>query len=149
MLPAGESPLTVDVQGDYLYGAPAAGNRLLASFTGQAGPLCACRQQWPGFIFGDVADDTRRSIARNCRNRSWMTRAAGAIDVDLSGQKAASPAAGTGVRQPAGIRRAARWCAPSSALGLARADKLIAVRPLFDGDVARGKHAGGLRSGAR
>src|SRR5690606_4730646 len=49
----------VDVQGDYLYGAPAAGNRLLSSFQVKRNRY-ALAQQWPGFIFGDVADDTLR-----------------------------------------------------------------------------------------
>ncbi|MGH8816843.1 MAG: MG2 domain-containing protein, partial [Achromobacter pestifer] len=51
--------LTVDVQGDYLYGAPAAGNRLLSTFQVKRDRF-ALAQQWPGFIFGDVADDSRR-----------------------------------------------------------------------------------------
>ncbi|WP_422841967.1 MG2 domain-containing protein, partial [Achromobacter xylosoxidans] len=54
-----DDTLTVDVQGDYLYGAPAAGNRLLSSFQVKRDRY-ALPQQWPGFIFGDVDDDSRR-----------------------------------------------------------------------------------------
>src|SRR5690606_19537163 len=52
-------PWRIDVQGDYLYGAPAAGNRLLASFQVRRDryPLA---EQWPGFLFGDADDDTLR-----------------------------------------------------------------------------------------
>ena len=58
VLSAGED-LTVDVQGDYLHGAPAAGNRPPSTFQVKRDRY-ALAQQWPGFIFGDVADDSRR-----------------------------------------------------------------------------------------
>jgi len=54
--------IDVTVQGDYLYGAPAAGNRLLGTRLIVRKPV-ALPQQWPGFIFGDVADDTSKQIA--------------------------------------------------------------------------------------
>ena len=52
----GDAELSVDVQGDYLYGAPASGNRVQASLYSerQVNPLA---RQLPGFIFGDFADD--------------------------------------------------------------------------------------------
>ncbi len=56
-----DEELLVDVQGDYLYGAPAAGNRLLSTFQVKRDRF-AQAQKWPGFIFGDVADDTRRTF---------------------------------------------------------------------------------------
>jgi len=49
---AGE-PLKVPVQGQYLYGAPADGNRLQVKF--QARPWRAPLSQWPGFEFGDLS----------------------------------------------------------------------------------------------
>ncbi len=49
---AGES-LNVPVQGAYLYGAPADGNRLQLKF--QARPWRAPLSQWPGFQFGDLS----------------------------------------------------------------------------------------------
>ncbi len=47
----------VDVTGTYLYGAPAAGNRLLgvAEFSRDRNPL---QTRYPGFEFGDANDDT-------------------------------------------------------------------------------------------
>jgi uncharacterized protein YfaS (alpha-2-macroglobulin family) len=59
-LPALGQAMVVSVLGNYLYGAPAAGNRLLASVQTLRARE-ALPQAWPGFIFGDVADDDRRS----------------------------------------------------------------------------------------
>ena len=51
--------LMVKVQGDYLYGAPASGNRLLGMvFTERLRNPVA--KAWPGFVFGDVEDDSAR-----------------------------------------------------------------------------------------
>ncbi|MBZ4170917.1 hypothetical protein JYG45_23760, partial [Escherichia fergusonii] len=50
---------TVEVQGDYLFGAPAAGNRLLVSRAVER-ERQALPRQWPGFLFGDFADDERK-----------------------------------------------------------------------------------------
>ena len=55
----GEGGLTVQVQGDYLYGAPAAGNRLQASAYAER-LLMPLPATLPGFIFGDLADDKAR-----------------------------------------------------------------------------------------
>ena len=55
-LGAGDESFNVDVQGDYLYGAPAAGNRLLGSVAQERARM-ALPKEWPGFIFGDFADD--------------------------------------------------------------------------------------------
>ena len=61
-LKTGSAPLApgdafdVEIQGDYLYGAPAAGNRLLGSVAQERAPNPLPRE-WPGFIFGDVGDD--------------------------------------------------------------------------------------------
>ena len=55
----GSDPLHIEVTGNYLYGAPAAGNRLLASVAVERQRL-ALPQPWPGFIFGDFADDSAR-----------------------------------------------------------------------------------------
>ena len=58
--PAGEhiahqSDITIAIQGDYLYGAPAAGNRVEANV--QASAARSLFEQWDGFIFG--AEDYR------------------------------------------------------------------------------------------
>jgi uncharacterized protein YfaS (alpha-2-macroglobulin family) len=50
----------VQVQGDYLYGAPAAGNRLVVQAASER-QREALPRQWPGFVFGDVDDDARRT----------------------------------------------------------------------------------------
>ena len=57
---ADTTSFSVAVQGDYLYGAPAAGNRLLGSVAQERlkNPVA---KEWPGFIFGDFADDTNKS----------------------------------------------------------------------------------------
>ncbi|CAM3639245.1 alpha-2-macroglobulin family protein [Bordetella bronchialis] len=131
VLPAGE-PLHIDVQGDYLYGAPAAGNRLLSSFTVRRDRY-ALPVQWPGFIFGDVADDTLRHY-EELPESQLDDEGRGAIDVDLSGQKAASPLQ---VRVSASLLESGgRPVVRSLARSIWPASSLIAVRPLFDGDVA-------------
>jgi uncharacterized protein YfaS (alpha-2-macroglobulin family) len=54
-----EHPFELRVKGNYLYGAPAAGNRLLgvAQFSRDKNPLA---QKLPGFEFGDVNEDAAR-----------------------------------------------------------------------------------------
>ncbi|HTK02433.1 MAG TPA: alpha-2-macroglobulin [Bordetella sp.] len=131
VLPAGES-LHVDVQGDYLYGAPAAGNRLLANFTVKRDRY-ALPAQWPGFIFGDVADDALKHY-EELPESQLDDEGKGAIDVDLSSQKAASPLQ---VRVSASLLESGgRPVVRSMTRSIWPAPSLIAVRPLFDGDVA-------------
>ncbi|SBT06060.1 Alpha-2-macroglobulin, N-terminal:Alpha-2-macroglobulin, N-terminal 2 [Candidatus Accumulibacter aalborgensis] len=57
---AGDSGWQIDVSGAYLYGAPAAGNRLLGVLTSERSrnPLA---QKLPGFIFGDADEETVKS----------------------------------------------------------------------------------------
>ncbi|MVW70608.1 alpha-2-macroglobulin [Bordetella sp. 15P40C-2] len=125
---------TVDVQGDYLYGAPAAGNRLLASFQvkRERYPL---KQQWPGFVFGDVADDTLRhyeELPETTLDDKGLARltvdpqSAGAVKSPMSVRLSASLLESGG--RPV-VRSLERTIWP--------ADKLIAVRPLFNNDVTR------------
>lgn len=132
VLSAGES-LRVNVQGDYLYGAPAAGNRLLSSFTVRRDRY-ALPAQWPGFIFGDVADDTLRHY-EELPESQLDDEGKGAIDIDLSGQKVASPLQ---VRVSASLLESGgRPVVRSLTRSVWPAPALIAVRPLFDGDVAQ------------
>ncbi|CAM3445006.1 Alpha-2-macroglobulin [Bordetella sputigena] len=131
VLPTGES-LHVDVQGDYLYGAPAAGNRLLSNFTVRRDRY-ALSAQWPGFLFGDVADDKLRHY-EELPESQLDDAGKGAIDVDLSGQKANSPLQ---VRVSASLLESGgRPVVRSITRSIWPAPVLIAVRPLFDGDVA-------------
>jgi uncharacterized protein YfaS (alpha-2-macroglobulin family) len=128
----GEVSLPVQVQGDYLYGAPAAGNRLLATVSSErlTNPLA---QKLPGFLFGDFADDKARSrqdlpeqeldtegkaevaMTANLAERNSPMRVRGAFSLLESGGRPV-------------VRSIERtwWPAPA----------LVAVRPLFDRNVA-------------
>jgi len=126
-------PLNVRIHGDYLYGAPAAGNRLLGvvSITRDRYALPA---QWPGFLFGDFADDDRRQ--RRDLDASELDDqgdAAVAVPVDVTGTASPMKVKASFSLLESGGRPVVRsiertvWPAPA----------LIAVRPLFDRDVAR------------
>ncbi|MCE4540090.1 alpha-2-macroglobulin family protein [Pelomonas sp. P7] len=128
----GEVSLPVQVQGDYLYGAPAAGNRLQATVTTErlANPLA---QKLPGFLFGDFADDKARSrqdvadveldaegkaevaLTANLAERSSPMRVRGAFSLLESGGRPV-------------VRSLERTWWPAAAL--------VGVRPLFDRNVA-------------
>ena len=124
----------VDVQGDYLYGAPAAGNRLLASFQVRRDRY-ALAQQWPGFIFGDVDDDTLRHYEELPEST---------LDDQGAAQLSIDPRAAGAAHSPLRVRLSAsllesggRPVVRSLERSVWPADKLIAVRPLFEDDVAR------------
>lgn len=130
---APDDELTVDVQGDYLYGAPAAGNRLLSTFQVKRDRF-ALAQQLPGFIFGDVADDSRRTFGE-------LPEAA--LDNKGYAQLEVNPNT-SGTHSPMKVRVSAsllesggRPVVRSIERSVWPADKLIAVRPQFDSDVAR------------
>ncbi|MDQ8032097.1 MAG: MG2 domain-containing protein [Bordetella sp.] len=132
VLPGGQ-PWNLDVQGDYLYGAPAAGNRLLSSLQLKRDrqPLA---KQWPGFIFGDSDDDTRRAF-QELPEAELDEKGHATLDVD--------PLT-SGVRSPMKVRVSAsllesggRPVVRSIERSVWPADILIGVRPLFDNDVAR------------
>lgn len=116
-----DDTLTVDVQGDYLYGAPAAGNRLLSSFQVKRDRY-ALPQQWPGFIFGDVDDDSRRHFEE-------LPEAA--LDSTGAAQLEVEPRT-EGTHSPMKVRVSASLLESGG-----RPVVLIAVRPQFDSDVAR------------
>ncbi|RSF09348.1 alpha-2-macroglobulin family protein [Achromobacter aegrifaciens] len=128
-----EETLTVDVQGDYLYGAPAAGNRLLSSFQVKRDRF-ALPQQWPGFIFGDVADDARRHF-EELPETALDDKGRGQLEVDPRTGGTRSPMKG---RVSASLLESGgRPVVRSIERSVWPADRLIAVRPQFDGDVAR------------
>ena len=128
-----DEELTVDVQGDYLYGAPAAGNRLLATFQVKRDRF-ALAQQWPGFIFGDVADDTRRSFGE-LPETALDDKGRAQLDVNPNASGTHSPMK---VRVSASLLESGgRPVVRSIERTVWPADKLIAVRPQFDSDVAR------------
>jgi uncharacterized protein YfaS (alpha-2-macroglobulin family) len=126
------NPLQIEVQGDYLYGAPAAGNRLLSSFTIKRDRF-ALPVKWPGFIFGDVADDTIKHY-EELPESQLDDEGKGEISVDPSGQNADSPLK---IRVAASLLESGgRPVVRSLERDVWPAPTLIAVRPLFDRDVA-------------
>lgn len=122
----------VDVRGDYLFGAPAAGNRLLVA-AATSRQRYALPQQWPGFVFGDFNDDgqaRRQEVGDQELDAQGRTR----VSLPLPDMKLDSPmlVRGSFSLLESGGRPVVRsiervlWPAP----------KLLAVRPLFDRDVA-------------
>ncbi|MFG6449366.1 alpha-2-macroglobulin [Roseateles sp. BYS180W] len=131
MLGAGE--LNVAVQGDYLYGAPAAGNRVLASLhtERQTNPLA---RQLPGFIFGDFADD-------NAKKRTD----AGEVQLDEQGRSSLSFTPELAERRSPMLLRTSVSLLESGGRPVVRslerswwpAEQLLAIRPLFDRHVVQ------------
>jgi uncharacterized protein YfaS (alpha-2-macroglobulin family) len=130
---AAGTDFTVDVQGDYLYGAPAAGNRLLASASQERArnPL---PKEWPGFIFGDFGDD--KSAKKRTEIPETVLDASGQASIDVPfDTMATSPMrvrAALSLLESGGrpvVRSIERVWWPAAAM--------IAVRPAFERDVAR------------
>ncbi|WP_374662300.1 alpha-2-macroglobulin [Inhella sp.] len=122
----------VTVQGDYLYGAPAAGNALIVQAASER-QREALPRQWPGFYFGDVADDGKRSRAQVA---DTQLSDAGQARVTLpKPEQAASPMRVTGsfsLLESGGrpvVRSIERTLWPAAAM--------VGLRPLFDRDVAQ------------
>lgn len=129
----GDAPLRVGVQGDYLYGAPAAGNRLLASVLIER-QRQALPQAWPGFVFGDLADDDarkRQDLPETTLDDAGRAR----LDVPVDAAERRSPMkvrTSVSLLESGGrpvVRSLERtwWPAPV----------LLGVRPLFERDVTR------------
>ncbi|OGA03168.1 MAG: alpha-2-macroglobulin [Betaproteobacteria bacterium RIFCSPLOWO2_02_64_14] len=125
--------LTVAAQGDYLFGAPAAGNRLLGSVVieRQSMPLA---QKWPGFLFGDFADDDKRKRVE-IEEAKLDDNGRASVEVPVEVGAARSPMlvrASFSLLESGGrpvVRSIERTLWPAAAL--------IAVRPLFDRNVAQ------------
>ncbi|GAB2886049.1 alpha-2-macroglobulin [Uliginosibacterium flavum] len=130
---SGNAEFTVAVQGDYLFGSPAAGNRLLGSVA-QEREINPVASQWPGFIFGDFADDSRKSRSE-ISETSLDDQGHASIDIPFDAK---------GARSPMSIR-AALSLLESGGRPVVRsiervwwpAAQLIGVRPEFDSNVAR------------
>ena len=130
---ADDTPLTVAVQGDYLYGAPAAGNRLLGSVATERQRI-ALPQAWPGFVFGDADDDSARKRA-DLEEASLddQGRAEVTVPVDMAERRSPMKVRASFSLLESGGRPVVRsiertwWPAPV----------LVGVRPLFERDVAR------------
>jgi uncharacterized protein YfaS (alpha-2-macroglobulin family) len=128
-----DDAFTVAVQGDYLFGAPAAGNRLLASRAVER-ERQALPRQWPGFVFGDVADDERKQRQElDEQTLDEAGRASVDLTPELDGALSPMRVRGSFSLLETGGRPVVRsiertvWPAP----------RLLAVRPLFDRDVAQ------------
>lgn len=133
---------SVAVQGDYLFGAPAAGNRLLGSvlIERQAMPLA---QKWPGFLFGDFADDDKRKRVEIDETKlDDGGRAEVDVPVDVGAARSPMLVRASFSLLESGGRPVVRsiertvWPAPA----------LIAVRPLFDGNVTREESLAGFEA---
>lgn len=128
----GDEPLSVQVEGTYLYGAPAGGNRLLSAVytERQRNPL---PQAWPGFVFGDANDDSfRRQTDLGETALDEQGRADVVVPVDTDGRQSPMKVRASFSLLETGGRPVVRsvernwWPAPA----------LVGVRPLFDRDVA-------------
>jgi len=131
---ATDKDLTIDLQGSYLYGAPAAGNTVLgvAVFERQKNPLV---QKFPGFEFGDDAEESQR---HRVELEQYILDEDGklALDVDLAPAK--------GKRSPYTVRTTlslletgGRPVVRNFERVIWPAPVLVGVRPLFTGDYAR------------
>ncbi len=131
---AGGEPFNVSVKGAYLYGAPAAGNRLLGvvQFERNRNPLVA---KLPGFEFGDANEDTVRNRVELPEDK-LDAEGKGTVEIDLDSiAKRHSPFVvrttlsllESGGRPVVRSIERTYWPAPV----------VIGVRPLFTGDYAR------------
>ncbi len=129
-----EKALAIEASGTYLYGAPAADNRLLgvAQFKRSSNPLEAVL---PGFVFGD-ANEESLNVRQELPELQLDVHGKGVLQVDLSpARKRQSPISvratisllESGGRPVVRSLERVLWPAPS----------LVGVRPLFVGDYAR------------
>ena len=130
---AGNAELVVQVQGDYLYGAPAAGNRLQGSVytERQLNPL---PQKLPGFLFGDFADD-KASQRENLDDTELDAQGRAELTVTPNVAERSSPMlvrTSISLLESGGrpvVRSLERTWWP--------AEQLVAIRPLFNSNVAQ------------
>ncbi len=83
------APFDIGVQGDYLFGAPASGNRLLGALATERQRF-ALAQKKPGFIFGDFADDALKG-RRELEETALDDSGAATIEVPYDPGTARSP----------------------------------------------------------
>jgi hypothetical protein len=125
--------LIVAVQGDYLFGAPAAGNRLLGSVAIERQPM-PLAQKWPGFLFGDFSDDDKRKRLE-VEETKLDDNGRASVEIPVEVGAVRSPMlvrASFSLLESGGrpvVRSIERTLWPAAAL--------IAVRPLFDRNVAQ------------
>ncbi|HRE16557.1 MAG TPA: alpha-2-macroglobulin [Rhodocyclaceae bacterium] len=129
-----DEALTIAVKGAYLYGAPAAGNKLLgvAVFERNKNPLA---QKLPGFEFGDTNEDAQRHRVE-LEETQLDENGDLALDVDLAPAK--------GKRSPYTVRTTLSLLESGGRPVIRNFERvvwpapvLVGVRPLFTGDYAR------------
>ena len=128
----GHADFQIAAQGDYLYGAPAAGNRLLSRLVTERQRF-ALPQVLPGFVFGDVADDAAKA-SKELPEQALSDAGSAVVGVPLELSDRNSPMllrASLSLLESGGrpvVRSIERswWPAPV----------LVGMRPLFDRDVA-------------
>ena len=126
-------PLHVAVEGNYLYGAPAAGNRLLTNVfvSKDTNPM---PQALPGFVFGKAEDDSTKQ-RRNLDEVALDDAGKAAVDIPLEVANADSPMrirASFSLLESGGrpvVRSIERTWWP--------ARELVGLRPLFSGNVVQ------------
>ena len=122
-------PFQVSLEGAYLYGAPAAGNRLKAvlNLHPQPHPLAA----WPEHFFGDM-DDPLKAVRREIHDGPMDAKGRLALAVTALKEPPRSPLS---VRVTASLFEAGgRPVTRSIARTLWPAEALVGVRPLFEDD---------------
>ncbi len=126
-----DESLTVSVKGEYLYGAPASGNRLLGSVQVSRNKQ-AVAEKLPGFLFGDVDDDKERKrsdLSESTLDETGQTR----VEIPLEVQSANSPLL---VRSTFSLLESGgRPVVRSSESTVWPAPALVGLRPLFAGDM--------------
>lgn len=129
----GGNPFTVTVDGNYLYGAPAAGNRLLGSASVERDRF-ALPQAWPDFRFGDADEDSVKK-RQDLPETELDEQGHAQVQVPIEIGQRASPMKlrvsfsllESGGRPVVRSIERSWWPAPT----------LIGLRPLFDGDMVR------------
>jgi hypothetical protein len=141
--------LQVAVQGNYLYGAPAAGNTLHQPALATERQRLALPQALAGLhCLATSADDSareRQDIARIHAGRSWQSQHQRA---PARWPNAQIPHEAARQCSACSNRAAGPWCAPWSAAG-GLPTRLVGVRPLFERDVAQEGSLAEFEAGAR
>jgi hypothetical protein len=131
-LVAGES-WPVAVKGDYLYGAPAAGNRVVTTLSTERTRVPFPRE-WPGFEYGDFDDDSLKR-REDLGDKTLEDDGTQTIDVTVPKGEAASPLT---LRATVSLLESGgRPVVRSIERTLWPADKMIGVRPLWSGKFVR------------
>lgn len=131
---APNTPLSIGIKGLYLYGAPAAGNRVLAvaQYERNRNPLA---QKYPGFEFGDFAEDEAKK-RQELEETTLDDQGQAQLDVDLAPvEKRRSPFT---VRTTVSLLESGgRPVVRSIERVVWPAQVLVGMRPLFLGDYAK------------